>query len=115
MDSSEPNHKKIKVDDDHDDILQRMCKSLIRHKLQLSIMERILDKINPLIDNYNIKSTIPINSKLQMQLEINEAKEAYLQYNLDKNIEYKKSLLTVELQKIIDDSISDITVEYQKN
>ncbi len=115
MDSSEPNPKKIKVDSDNNIKLQEMCKRLIRHKLQLSIMKGILDKINPLIDNHIIKSNIPIDPKLQMHLDVNEAKEAFVRSNLDKIIEYKESQLTVELKQVIDDSISEITVEYQKN
>ena len=115
MDSSEPNPKKIKVDDECNIKLQKMCKRLICHKLQLSMMEEILKKINPLIDNHNIKSNIPIDPKLQMQLEVNEAKEAFIRSNLERIIKYKESLLTVELKQVIDDSISEITVEYQKN
>lgn len=112
MDSSEQVPKKIKLSDESEVESKRMIKQLIRNILIKSIVEENKKAIDTVIDSvvekYANESNYKIDNDLLIKIHRCEAKEEYLESNLNIFNKEKESLLTDDIKQVINKSIDDI-------
>jgi hypothetical protein len=108
MELFEPVPKKIKSSDKDQNILDQENEQLIKQLVKNKLMKSMTEVVNLLVNNLTINIECNINPKLLMRINTCEAKEAFLQSNIDRSIEYKESLLTDDIKQLINKSISHI-------